>query len=312
MSKSLVVVYMGGRGSGKTCSMTVECALAMIAGKPVWSNYPIKFDYFDGEEMHHFESILIDMEALMSIQQNDYIYDGLVALDEWNLFVNSRRSGAMANLVFSGVVQLIRKRKLSFYLSAQDIRTLDRNIRWQTDLTVECFDLSFRYPNLEEGQVISQTVTDWSGVLCGRPLWDSDDPILKDRNTRTRLLNGAKLFWNTYDSFGEFNVLDIMSTKYQLNKHTQIIGKVDDGGGLPNQLNYTHKKNIIQEYRDGLVSMGVDQVEIHDFNKAMNDMGFPSERRGTLGKIIKQCGFSYKKKGIGKAVYYLNKDKVTA
>jgi len=290
LSKSIVAVYCGGRGSGKTLSMTAEGCLAMIAGKNVWSNYPIRVSYRDKNgEVQTYHSKPIDMPDLIAMQRVDEIRDGLVILDEWSLFCNSRRSGAQGNLIFGGIVQLIRKRGLSFYISSQDFHVLDRNIRWQCDITVQCFDLCFRYHNLQEGQVISQMVTDWSGVFTGKPLlsWGrSIDEYERNKATKTRMLLKAKLFWDTYQTGFEYDVLEVMSRRYNLQRNDYEVSTVGDNGGFD--------ATLLTDYRAGLISAGVTRISSDDLRSGLADMGLEGDLRGHMGQKLKALGFQYR------------------
>lgn len=286
MSKSIVSVYWGGRGSGKTLSMTGEGCIAMIAGKRVWSNYPmhVRWRRANGE-IEVYKSIVIDMPDLIEIQQRDEIRDGLVLLDEWNLFCNSRRSGSMSNIIFNGIVQLIRKRKLSFYITTQLFMTLDKNIREQTDITVECYDLAYRYKNLNEGQMIRQRLTDWSGVFTGRPISKWDDWDIRNRNTVDRLFRKAGLFFDCYNTGFEYNVLEAMRSRYSL-KRKDIAIDIGDNGGFDS--------TMVEEYRDYLIYSGIEKISAKDLHAELADRGFTGDYRGEMGKKLKAAGFQYK------------------
>lgn len=306
MSKSIVAVYHGGRGSGKTLSMSAEGALAMIAGKRVWSNYDIAVNYKGNDgPVRQYKSIRIDMPDLLNMQRHDEIRDGLVLLDEWNLFCNSRRSGSIANVVFSGVVQLIRKRKLCFYITAQDFHTLDRNIRWQADVLVSCFDLSFRYSNLKEGQIIAQRITDWSGVYTGRPIlnhgWNAETEAQWARNTRTRLFMKAAKFFGVYDTGFEYDVLELLAERrYQADTRRETIGgSVNDSGGFDAEQ--------LKVLKDMLFYEGMERIESSELQARLNDIGIEGDLRGHLGRKLKAAGFRYKPTRQGN-FYYLNSE----
>lgn len=218
--KSIVEAYCGGRGSGKTLSMSVAGAFGMKHGKQVWSNYPIKFHTRNenGEKIN-YESHLIEIEDLITFRKD--INNGYVLLDELNLWASNRGSNAIINRLLNSWIQLIRHRKLCIYLTTQAFETLDKVIRWQTDLICECFDLSFKYSNLKEGQLISQKITDYSGVFTGRPLTKLDDYDQVMRNTTVRILRGIK-FHGIYDTMSEFDILKAM-TRYEVQRETKVI-----------------------------------------------------------------------------------------
>lgn len=294
MGKSLVVCYIGGRGSGKTLSMTAEMSVALASGKKVWSNYPISFLYENNEgNIREYKSTLIDVPDLLAIQSREEIRDGYIALDEWNLFINSRRSASMANQIFAGIVQLIRKRKLSFFISCQRFATLDINIRWQADVLIHCFDLSFKYRNLPEGAVISQTVTDWSGVLCGKPLWGASpgDPDW-ERNTKTRMLKHASNFWHCYNSFEEYDVLDVMSTSYDLGKRKRKNVRGDEQSEKIIETQYINEQ--IANYRDRLIYENTFSVSTERIRNDLKEYGVDEDFKPRIGRLLRSNGFIYR------------------
>lgn len=293
---STVNVYCGGRRSGKTLSMSASGARALMRGEPVWSNYPIVVKKrMPSGEIATFRSTVIDMPDLLELQQRDVIKGtkskpGHIKLDEWNLFCNARRSGALSSVVFTGVVQLIGKRHLNIDISTQDFHTLDRNIRWQCDVTINCFDLSFKYHNLPEGFVVSQRITDWTGVYTGRPISQKADPFELARNTRNRLFVRAGRYHNVYDTGFEYNVLEIFSKRYNIKKNDVYIGDVQDNGGFD--------MNMLTGLKEMLIYEGRDHISSDDLQKRLKEQGFQFETlSGGLGRKLKKAGFSYKRTG---------------
>jgi len=299
MSKPIVKVYLGGRGSGKTLSMSAAGGRALLRGRPVWSNYPISVKYKDpAGEIHTYRSQLIDISDLLEIQQRDVIRGtaqkpGLVLLDEWNLFMNSRRSVNLASTIFSGVVQLIRKRHLSFYITTQDFMTLDKNIRWQCDITVSCFDLSYRYSNIKPGYVISQRMTDWTGVHTGRSISEKGDYHELIRNTRNRLFVKASNYHGSYDTGFEYDVLSALTTKFSFSRNSIHIGNgEEDNGGFDMSLLADIKERCIY---DGKTTFTVDEIQ-----SVLRENGLDYKTlKGQMGKKLKESGFLSKKTSKG-------------
>lgn len=304
---SVVRVYCGGRRSGKTLSMSASGARALLRGEPVWSNYPIvvKRKTSDGRIIT-LRSNIIDMPDLLELQARDVIKGtkqkpGHIKLDEWNLFCNARRSGAVSSLIFTGVVQLIGKRHLNIDISTQDFHTLDRNIRWQCDCTINCYDLSFKYPNLPEGYVVSQKITDWTGVYTGRPISAKATPYEITRNTRSRLFVRAARYHNCYDTGFEYNVLDIFSRRYNLKRTDEYIGEVNDNGGMDMRL--------LSEIKEALIYEGHEHISSEALQRKLKEQGFQFDHlSGELGKKLKKVGFKYKR---GKENIYLLDNEVT-
>ncbi len=226
---SVVVVWCGPRGSGKTLSMSVEGAIALVNGMPVWANYPISFDVrYSAGRIVHYESIPVEIEDLITFKPE--IRDGLILLDELNLWASNRGHAGMVNRLLNSWIQLIRKRGLSLQITTQSFHSLDIMIRWQCDLSITCKDLHFSNHRLPEGAAIGQRLTDQSGMFTGHDMyeWGKPGPEEFKRNSRYRTLNGRR-FWGIYDSWTEFDILQAM-TKYQVNRAVRTIGQDDMTG----------------------------------------------------------------------------------
>ena len=300
MLKSIVAAYVGARGSGKTLGMSIEAVFYMLAGKTVISNYPVKFSFQDEDgQVRHYESIPLDMQALVTFDKS--IKDGIILLDEFNLWCNSRTSGTIANRLLSIIFQMIRKRHLSVYIACQDFRTLDKNIRFQTDIICECFDLSFRYPNLKPGTHISQMITDYSGIVTGRALYKGDDAFAWQRNTKTRILHAYK-FWNVYETYTEFDPFAAM-TKYTMKPKQMVINVNDDGGYRGVEAEETVKM-MMREFREAYPEKTTFPAE--EMSEMMASYGVEGDPR-MLGKLLKKVGFNYKQTRKGN-VYVLGEN----
>lgn len=289
-----MVVYCGGRGSGKTLSMSAEGANHLVKGENVWTNYVEQIKFFHDGKL--YQSKPIEVEDLLAIQKTD-IRDGAILLDEWNLWCNSRRSGAVLNYVFNGVIQLIRKRKLSFYITTQVFMTLDKFIREQTDLTVQCFDLHYKYRNIPKGMMISQTITDWSGVFTGRPIVKWDDWRVRNNNTRVRYMRGGR-FFGIYSTEQEYDILDIyQNNAYSFDRKYKTIG----AEGVRKESDSERELEVIGQTRDTLLQSGKTRIESAELVEILKASGVEGSIRGNgfLGQMIRQSGFKYKptKKG---------------
>lgn len=215
-NNNTVVTYCGGRGSGKTLSMSTEGAFALIGGNNVFSNYPISFTY-DGEL---YKSNVVDFITLYNMDKS--VHDGFVLLDEVNLWVGSRSSMTTGNKLLAAWIQLIRKRNLSVRFTTQIFMSIDKMLREQTDFTVQCFDHYYRNRALGRGNRIDQTIIDWSGYGTGRPLYKWDDWTARNQNTRYQQLHGRR-FWNIYNTWQEFDIMDAMS-KVEIDRKKKKVG----------------------------------------------------------------------------------------
>lgn len=236
---NLVMVYWGGRGSGKTLSMTAHAILDDIKrGKNIFCNYPIEFTYISNNKEVHKKYPRIEIEDLISFR--DDIRDGVIVLDELNLWASSRRSGAVLNQLLNAWIQLIRKRNLSVYVTAQDYGSLDKFIRWQCDISVYCHDMCYHDSRLQPGVCIAQRYVDRSGIIMGQPLWDGPGWREQEEENSWFLYFHGKPFWGTYDSWGEVDILEAMC-KYQVQRQVKLIGQ--DGTITDKDIDTTFNSN---------------------------------------------------------------------
>lgn len=290
LKKYKTAAFTGGRGSGKTLSMSTEGALYLVAGYNVWANYPLRFGLRD-----HSGKVTYYRAKDISIQDignfNTDIRNGIILLDELNLWLSSRRSSALINQLAGGWFQLMRKRKLSVYITCQFFHTLDKLIKEQTDLIIECFDLSFKYPNLKPGQSISQLITSYSGYGTGRPLYKMDNMTEWKQNTRARILHGYP-FWNVYDSWTEYDILKAL-TKYEVKRDVVVIGAEDNGGfrGVRAQEQINEMTQLIRELKGEDARYSSEQME-----GQLKEWGIEMTigPGGDAGRLLKKAGWQYK------------------
>lgn len=297
------VVNTGGRGSGKTLSSSTNAAIELIQGYEVYTNYPLAFSFrYPWGEVKRFEAKEITIHDIATF--NPEIRNAKIKLDELNLWLSSRRSQALINHLANGWLQLLRKRSLDIEINCQFFHTLDKGIREQSDVIVECFDLSFRYPQLKPGQCISQTITSYSGYGTGRALYKMDDVEQWKRNTRSRILHGYP-FWNVYDSWTEYDILKALS-KYEVERETIVI---DQSGDTKNRTNGLIKKAISEMTQTIYDIKGANaEYSTEEMLTQLKDWGVDLNIR-TVGQFLKQAGWVYKPRHSGN-IYKLDPEKV--
>jgi len=281
-SDSLVVVFTGGRGAGKTLSMVFSCCQDLVRGRQVFSNIPIAFRY----QGRVYRSAPLDMEALYVLDSG--VRNCVVAIDEINLWADSWSTQAVSSKMLVVLFQQIRKRNLSFYLTVQSFAWLNNRIRWQTDLHVSCRDYSFGKQDIERGCLIAQNLRDMSGIFTGRP-WTPDSYYSQNRNEVDRLFVTGKVFWPMYNSYHEFELSD-MSTKYVFRKETKIIsnGEMSDMDS-PGEM-YGKVCFMLDSLRaEGKTELGVGQMQEY-----LQYYGINSGLKNA-GKFFKDCGVEFKR-----------------
>jgi hypothetical protein len=278
---SVCCCFTGPRGSGKTLSLSYFGCIDLAKGKRVWSNYPIEFGFWhhapDGRVWPQvYKSLPLDMESLILFDKG--IAEGVVLLDELNLWLDSRASLSVFNKLISKLFTMIRHRKLSVYMSTQDLRWLDRRIQFQVDAHCACTDLSYKYKALPRGVWIAQVWRDLSGLFTGTSFYDSG------REFHTTFRGDG--FWRCYSSWTEFNPFDI-DTNYRIKKKTRdiIIGRTAEE-------DFQEATAVVSEIVSRYAHSGVAQVRAEDLQAEAKIAGLDMATR-ELGKVFRAAGLEY-------------------
>jgi len=203
--RSLVVGYVGPRGSGKSVGAARTVILEyMLKGKKVWSNMEIGFNLIKNGMSKEIKSIPLDR---LTMEELDRVYtDGIIYCDEVNLMMESRRAMSQENLMFSYILQQLRKRRLTIIWSAQSEMHCDDRLRFQSDIIIACSDISITNPNCGIGELSKWQAYDFSGIVKGK----------SHRNTKDMLfyegIESNKPFWNTYSTW---EIQDVKSATRQ-------------------------------------------------------------------------------------------------
>lgn len=119
---SLVILYKGRRGAGKTLSMVKDGYRYKENGYRIFSNFGLKF----AEE--------ISNDDILKLDKNSDIYDCVILIDEVQIFFDSRRSMKKEAMNFSNFIQQIRKRNITILGTTQYSNTVDLRFRQHTDI----------------------------------------------------------------------------------------------------------------------------------------------------------------------------------
>lgn len=281
---SMVLAFTGHRGAGKTLAMTYYGVRALYNGYRVWSNYPITVQSDKGL----LESIPLDINALRILSGE--FAEGWVLIDELNLWLNSRRSMSINNLLFNQIFTMIRKRHLSLLYTTQNIEWVDKATRWQTDVHFLCQDGHFseygQEINLKRGELTILKARDLSGYITGTTYSESG---------REELINleGSWLF-PCFDTDWEFSLVDV-NAKVRMNFGTIDYGKMEqEDNSEQGRVN-----KLLQDLRDhGLSTLGSQEL----INQA-RQIGILGDER-SIGTKLKKAGALKKVPGHGKENYY--------
>lgn len=118
----MIVSYQGRRGCGKTLTMTKDMLQFQNEGYTIYRNFNCKI----GKP--------ISNAGIMNLSKSSRIKNCVLAVDEIQIFFDSRRSGKTKNLRFSNFIQQIRKRNIIMLATSQYIGTVDLRFRQHVDV----------------------------------------------------------------------------------------------------------------------------------------------------------------------------------
>lgn len=120
---SLIVLYRGRRGAGKTLTMVKDGMLYYQAGWKVYTNmYSIGY------------AERLEEDEILSLAESDGFRDCVVMIDEIQTLIDSRRSMRKGNVTFNYFLQQIRKRNVNLLATTQFERRVDIGFREQLDI----------------------------------------------------------------------------------------------------------------------------------------------------------------------------------
>jgi hypothetical protein len=172
---SYIFSFNGWRGSGKTTSLTYFAMRAnYLYNMRLISNYPIEYRLvrINGTSKI-IKSELLDLYKLLCFDA-DY-KNCLILIDEAPDIISHMASTSWKNRLVNIFIRQLRKNRNSLMVSAQQFELLDKSFRWQTDVLINCEDLSRKYgiEGMPRGATILLNVLDHSGCWTGRS-WEEE------------------------------------------------------------------------------------------------------------------------------------------
>ena len=164
-----VVAFTGTRGGGKSLTMAGIIAKALISGVKVWSNMAVEFKYkLNDGHYRTYKTLPLDWDAVYALSQD--LHGGLVAIDEFQYYLDSRQSLTIRNRLINAVMYQVRKRSLDVFLTVKDIYWLDKRMRAQElDIEVKCWDNHMSDQAIPKGTAFHLAFYDRSGAWTGHP-----------------------------------------------------------------------------------------------------------------------------------------------
>ena len=249
---SYIFTYTGRRGGGKTTSMTDGAAKAafLYPNMRLLSNYPIEFTalYLDGHT-RHVKSEDLDLYKLLCFDQE--YHNCLICIDEAPDIISHMAAMTWKNRLLNIFIRQLRKNRNSLMMGAQNFNLIDKSMRWQVDVIVECEDASRRYGGdpTQRGELILQRWLDNSGMWTGKT-WQEKERYNAMRGIRQdvgekrmiypRFLwsddndGGHRAVFDTYyqqDIWESLKKVDMHLDSYQVGDKTAPENKADQEDG---------------------------------------------------------------------------------
>ena len=95
----------------------------------------------------------------------------------------------------------------------------------------------------------------------------------------------ASKFFGCYDTGFEYDILETMSTRYNLQRKEKRIEFGDNGG---------FDASLLAEYRVFLEYNGVERISVSDLEAGLKERGIEGDLKGNLGKKLKTLGFEHR------------------
>ena len=203
--------FTGTRGAGKSLAMTFyTMKAAYIYNTRIVSNFPIKFAIkrINGKTSY-YEAEPLDLYKLLCFDE-DYRHC-LILIDEAPDVISHMASMTWKNRLLNIFVRQLRKNMNSLFLGAQQFSLIDKSMRWQTDILVQCKDAFRLYGSsggLARGACILIDKYDNSGQWTGHGKFINYDGEVGMHEADESLEIPGKVIWGAYDTYYQQDVFD--------------------------------------------------------------------------------------------------------
>jgi len=124
----MIILFIGGMGSGKTLSMVREAYNYHIQGFKILTNMKLNFPH----------TLISSKDIQNFAKERKNLYDTVILIDELHIFLDSRRSISKKNLVGTYFITQTRKQKVKLLGTTQHRHQLDRRVRDNVSIYVDC------------------------------------------------------------------------------------------------------------------------------------------------------------------------------
>ena len=178
--ESAIWAIVGWRGSGKTALLANIAEIDYNNGKTIISNFHLDFPH-----------IRMTFEELIEFPDN--LVNATVVFDEFQVGAGARNALRNDNKAINKFITQLRKRNIILYLSTQNFKFLDIDVRTQTDyiLTTEQVDKSNKEDHRFSVVIVDRADMSDSrwGSVVNTFIWDATDLFNRNVYDTNEIIN---------------------------------------------------------------------------------------------------------------------------
>lgn len=286
VDKPFTVGATGHKRNGKSLFLTRAGVVALVMGLPVWSNYPIEFDYRPDEKtQRHCISKPLDWRAMYMLSSE--LEYGVVIISEIQQWLDSRASMRLNNRLFSYILRQVGKRHLSLWYDCFSLDTIEKRLPAETDVEIYCEDARKTFwgktkgTHLEEGEYIKLSCYARTNAWLGFTSYDS--------GVVPEYWMYGKPYWRCYDTSYLFDPFEALTPIALDLAPMKITNKSQQNNGYEASLRSTVEQLISNgqdtiETTELLKSAGIDQNNYSKYGKVLSSWGIERTLQNSHGK----------------------------
>lgn len=301
---SLFAVATGPRGSGKTTVLSgIVCErllkaylLKMLRGidSSVWTNYPVGFNFYSPieEKIVHLQSTPLNMEAFYTF--DDDMCNGWVFIDELDQWADRQEWQENTQKITNKILTQIRKKKLTFMASVQDLNWINPRTQYQMDITIGCREAAFSPYGSRMGLDLGEmSFTTWRNISGVGAYYTYAETGVEFKKTFHN-----KRFWNTFDTTYQFDP-NVTKAKYIIKRPTKTLkmdenGKVvaisEDSNGEYKSEKKDHDLVLLADIMQELKEAGKKEVDRYDLRRLAKSRGIEHNSQYFIEKHMANLG----------------------
>lgn len=219
--KSWVWCFIKRRGGGKTTALSYFAAQEMaLHNMRCVANYPLEFIYApNNRPPYRLCAEPLDFYKLM-VKDNAY-ENCLILLDEAPDIISHLAAITWKNRLLNVFTRAIRHNRNSLFMAAQEFEEIDKGMRRQTDILIECEDAATKYGEHDypDGSLVLLRFLDRSGQWTSKSYeeeieYNKAHGIFEDVGTTYSLypstMWGDESHKPVYDSWYKFDVFETL------------------------------------------------------------------------------------------------------